>query len=112
VKGVDLKEYVMRFNNEIVLILDLQVAYSAFLDRLLSRRFKFSLAESKVTTLENPLRSAQDFIQATRICTRDDFVHQETQKKWEKEIAPKLISVRRKMKRRMGIFTPTPKTFS
>jgi len=44
-KGEDLKEYIMRFNGEVVLILDLQdgVAYAAFLNGLLLGRFKFYL---------------------------------------------------------------------
>ena len=67
-KEEDLKEYVMRFNREAILIPDLQdgVAYVAFLNGLLSGRFKFFLIERKVTTLVNVLRRAQDFIQAIR----------------------------------------------
>jgi len=69
-KEEDLKEYVMRFNREAILIPDLQdgVAYVAFLNGLLLRRFKFFLVQSKVTTLANALRRAQDFIQAIKIC--------------------------------------------
>jgi len=54
----------MRFNRKTILILNLQdgVTYMAFLNGLLSRRSKFSLAKSKVTTLEEALRRAQDFI--------------------------------------------------
>ena len=75
-KGEDLKEYVMRFNREAVLILDLQdgVVYADFLYGLLLGRFKFSLAESKVTTLADALRMTQDFIQAIEIYIGDDFV--------------------------------------
>jgi len=60
----DLKEYVMRFNREAILIPDLQdgVAYAAFLNGLLPGIFKFFLVESKVTTLVDALRRAQDFI--------------------------------------------------
>jgi len=63
-RGEDLKEYVRRFNHEAVLIPDLQdgVAYTAFLNGLLPGKFKFSLAESKVTTLAEALRRAQSFI--------------------------------------------------
>jgi len=59
-KGEDLKEYIMRFNWEAVLILDLPdgVAYAAFLNGLLLGRFKFSLVESKVITLVDSLRMA------------------------------------------------------
>ena len=72
--GEDLKRYVRRFNHEAVLIPDLQdgVAYAAFLNGLLPGRFKFSLAESKVTTLAEALGRAQSFIQATEICARDE----------------------------------------
>jgi len=75
-KGNDLKEYVIRFNREAILILDLQdgIVYAAFLNGLLSGRFKFFLVESKVTTLANALRRAQDFIQVIKICVGDDFV--------------------------------------
>jgi len=54
----------MRFNLEVVLILDLQngMTYMAFLNGLLPGRFKFSLAKTKVTTLAKALRRAQDFI--------------------------------------------------
>jgi len=57
-KGEDLKEYVQRFNRKVVLIPDLQdgIVYTAFLNGLLPNRFKFSLAESKVTTLADALR--------------------------------------------------------
>jgi len=67
-KGEDLKEYVMRFNREAILISDLQdgVAYAAFLNGLLPGRFKFFLVENKVTTLADALRRAQDFIQASK----------------------------------------------
>jgi len=50
----------MRFNLEAILILDLQdgVAYAAFLNGLLSGRFKFFLVKGKVTTLADALRRA------------------------------------------------------
>jgi len=59
-KGGDLKEYVMRFNGEPVLISDLQdvVAYAIFLNGLLPGRFKFYLVENKVITLVDALRRA------------------------------------------------------
>ena len=73
-RGEDLKGYIRRLNHEAVLIPDLQddVAYVAFLNGLLPGRFKFSLAESKVTTLVEALERAQSFIQATGICARDE----------------------------------------
>ena len=76
VNGEDLKEYVMRFNREAILIPDLQdgVAYAAFLNGLLLGRFKFSLVESKANTLADALRRVQDFIQAIEIYVGDDFV--------------------------------------
>jgi len=57
-KGEDLKEYVRRFNRKAVLIPNLQdgVAYITFINGLLPGRFKFSFAESKVTTLVDTLR--------------------------------------------------------
>ena len=72
-RGEDLKGYVRRFNHEAVLIPNLQdgVAYAAFLNGLLPGRFKFSLAESKVTTLVEALGRAQSFIQATEICVEE-----------------------------------------
>ena len=50
-KEEDLKEYVMRFNREAVLISNLQdgIAYTTFLNGLLLGIFKFFLVESKVT---------------------------------------------------------------
>jgi len=48
---------------------------------LLPGRFKFSLVESKVTTLADSLRRAQDFIQAIEICIGDDFVWQDAWKR-------------------------------
>jgi len=73
-RGEDLKGYVRRFNHEAVLLPDLQdgVAYAAFLNGLLPSRFKFSLAESKVTTLVEALSRAQSFIQATEICAGEE----------------------------------------
>jgi len=69
-RGEDLKEYVRRFNHEVVLISDLQdgVAYVAVLNGLLPSKFIFSFAESRVTTLIKALRRAQSFIQATETC--------------------------------------------
>ena len=63
-RGEYLKEYVRRFNHAVVLIPDLQdgAAYAAFLNGLLPGKFKFSLAESKVTTLVKALGMAQSFI--------------------------------------------------
>jgi len=54
------------------------VAYTTFLNGLLSGIFKFFLVESKVTTLVDVLRRAQDFIEAIEICYEDDFVWQDT----------------------------------
>jgi len=41
----------------------------------------FSLIESKVTTLADALRKAQNFIQAIEISIRDDFVWQDAWKR-------------------------------
>ena len=73
----------MRFHREAILIPNLQdgVACAAFLNGLLPGRFKFSLLESKVTTLADVLRRAQDFIQAIEICIEDDFVWQDAWKR-------------------------------
>jgi len=64
-----LAEFVKRFHQEAVLILDLEdgVAYTSFLNSL-ERHFKFSLAEQKETTLAEALRKGTDFIRATEIC--------------------------------------------
>jgi len=64
-----LAEFVKHFHHEAVLILDLEdgVAYTSFLNGLKSRRFKFSLAEEKETTLGEALRKAADFVRATEI---------------------------------------------
>jgi len=68
-EGKDLKDYVMKFNCETVLIPDLydEVAYTAFLNGLLSIQFKFYLIESKATTLVDVLKRVQDFAWATEI---------------------------------------------
>jgi len=81
--GEDLKGYVRRFNHEVVLILDLQdgVAYIAFLNGLLPGRFKFSLAESKVTTLVEALGRAQSFIQPTEICASEESLRPDSKKR-------------------------------
>jgi len=52
-----LKEYVQRFNREAVLIPDFQdgVAYIAFLNGLLLKQFKLSLAKNKITVLVEAL---------------------------------------------------------
>ena len=86
-KAEDLKKYVLRFNCEVILIPDLQdeVVYVAFLNGFLLGWFKFSLAESKVTTLADALRRNQDFIQETEICARDEFIHQESWKRLGKD---------------------------
>jgi len=78
-----LKGYVRQFNHEAILIPDLQdgVVYAAFLNRLLPGRFKFSLAESKVTTLVEALGRAQSFIQTTKICNGDEPSRQENKKR-------------------------------
>jgi len=77
-----LKEYIRRFNREAILIPDLQdgKAYT-FLNRLLPGKFKFSLAESKVTTLADALRKAQSFIQAMEISAGAEPSHQENRKR-------------------------------
>jgi len=81
-RGEDLKGYVRRFNHEAVLIPNLQdgVACAAFLNGLLLGRFKFSLAESKVTTLVEGLGMAQSFIQAIEICTGEESPRQDNKK--------------------------------
>jgi len=78
-----LKGYVRRFNHEAVLIPDLQdeIAYAAFLNGLLPGRFKFSLAESKVTTLAEALGRAQSFIQATEICAGEEPLQPDSKKR-------------------------------
>jgi len=82
-RGEDLKGYVRRFNHEAVLIPNLQdgVAYAAFLNGLLPGRFKFSLAETKVTTLVEALGRAQSFIQATEICVGEETPRQDSKKR-------------------------------
>ena len=83
IKGEELKEYALKFNSEAALVSDLQdgVAYTAFLNGLLPGWFKFSMAESKVTSLVDALRRPKDFIQATEICARDVFILQESRKR-------------------------------
>jgi len=73
-RGEDLKGYVRHFNHEAILIPDLQdgVVYAAFLNGLLPGRFKFSLAESRITTLVEEIGRAQSFIQATEICAGEE----------------------------------------
>jgi len=52
-----------------------------FLNGLLPGIFKFFLVESKVTTLADVLRRAQDFTQVIEICVGDDFVWQDAWKR-------------------------------
>jgi len=82
-RGEDLKGYVRRFNHKAVLIPNLQdgVAYAAFLNGLLPGRFKFLLAESKVTTLVEALGRAQSFIKATEICAEEGSSRQDNKKR-------------------------------
>ena len=82
-RGEDLKGYIRRFNHEAILIPDLQdgVAYAAFLNGLLPGRFKFSLAESRVTTLVEAMGRAQSFIQATEICAGEEPSRQDSKKR-------------------------------
>ena len=77
----------MRFNPEVVLIPNLQdgVAQTAFRNGLLLGRFNFSLIQSKVITLAKALSGAQDFMHATKICTRDKFIWQDAQKRGGEE---------------------------
>jgi len=67
-RGEDLKGYIRRFNHEAILIPDLQdgVAYAAFLNGLLPGRFKFSLAESRVTTVVEAMGRAQSLFKPLR----------------------------------------------
>ena len=57
------------------------MAYAAILNGLLPDRFKFSLLESKVATLADALRRAQDFTQATEKCVGKESQHQENRKR-------------------------------
>ena len=65
------------------MIPDLQdrITYIAFLNDILSSKFKFSLAESKVTNLADTLRKAQDFIGAIKICAGDASNQHENRKR-------------------------------
>ena len=65
-RAEDLKEYVTRFNREVVLITDLQdgVPYATFLNGLLLGRFKSSRANSQITTVVEALRRVQGLILA------------------------------------------------
>jgi len=55
-----LTDYVMRFHRDAILISDLKdgVAYTVFLNGLLSRRFKFSHIEIKIITFPKALSKA------------------------------------------------------
>jgi len=44
------------------------MAYTAFLDELFPGRLKFSLTDSKVTTLAEALKRAYNFIKTTKVC--------------------------------------------
>jgi len=57
------------------------VAYAAFLNELLPSRFKFSLAESNVTTLVEALGWAQSFIQATKIYAGEESLRPDNKKR-------------------------------
>jgi len=86
-RGEDMKECVRRFNHEAIVIPKLQdgVAYTTFLNRSLPGKFKFSLAESRATTVADALRKAQDFIQVTEICTTDEPQQKENRKRSGKD---------------------------
>ena len=62
-----LSEFVKKF----YLILDLKdvVVYTGFLNGLKDRRFKFSLAKQKETSLAEALKNAADFMRVTEIYT-------------------------------------------
>ena len=74
-KGEDLKEHIMRFNLEDVLISNLQdrVAHPAFLNELLSVRFKLSFAGSRVTFLAKALGRANTLFKPL-ICAGGNFI--------------------------------------
>jgi len=97
-----LKNYMIRFNWEAVVILDLQerVAYKTFPNELLLRRFKFFFAESKTTTLIETSKRIQDFIHAIEIYATDDFIRYDVQNRG-KEYKGTLsrTNVRRKKRR-------------
>ena len=57
------------------------MAYAAFLNGLLTGIFKFSLAESRVTTLIEALGRAQSIIQATEICAGEETPWQDNKKR-------------------------------
>jgi len=105
-----LKEYIIRFNHEVVLFPNLQdgVAYMAFLNGLLPGRFKFSLAESKVTTFTEAQRRPQDFIQAIKICARDNFVQLYNRKRGGDDKDPPADKLPRKDDEIIDRFLTTP----
>jgi len=84
-------------------------AYTISLNRLLPGRSKFSLAESKVKTLVEALRRAQDFIQATEICVRDDFVQPDNRKREREDKGLPADKCPRKVDERIGHLHTTPR---
>jgi len=81
------------------------VAYAAFLNRLHPGKFKFSLAESKVTVLIEALGRAQSFIQATKICTGDEPPRQGNKKRLGEECDVQLDNAQRKVMKGVDVST-------
>jgi len=110
-KEVDLKESILRFNCKAILIFDLQdgITYTSFLNRLFLARFNFSLVERKMITLVEAWRGAQDFIQATEIWAKDDFVRQDGWKRVGEDSDSQLNKCPRKDEERAGYFHTNPR---
>lgn len=85
------------------------MSYTAFPNGLLPKRFKFSLAESKVTTLAEALERAQALIQASKMCVVDDFVRPENTKRGGEDKGPQADKHPRKDEERVGHFHTTPR---
>ena len=69
-KDESLRNYVRRFNTESLQISDLTdcVAFDNFIRGLRPGSFKFELVKKGISSIQDALREAERFIQATEIC--------------------------------------------
>jgi len=99
----------MRFNCEAVLILDLHdgIAYTACPNELLLGRFKFSLAKSKVTTLEVALRELKTSCKPHRYVLRMNLSDKTIRKRGVEDKGPQADKRPRKDEERVRHFYTT-----
>ena len=93
------------------MILNLQdrVAYTTFINRLLPGRFKFSLTESKVTTLADVLKKKHKILsRRQRYAQVTSLNSKRIGRGWDNIETLSQISTQRKMRREVGVSTQAP----